>query len=906
MKQAPRRPWRLRVQLLGLGLMIAVPLVALLGYNLYRSAERDKRELGAVALRISHVAAQNAEFLLADARRALEVLAQRPAVLGLDPNACDPLLGDVQKLRPNFRNALTVNRDGRLVCSVLAPTAATAAGPDPGYWFNRVRDSMQFTIGTPALGFISKRWVVSLAYPLRDAQGAFIGAVALSMDLDDYPLLPATTALPQGAVAGIASYAGVVIARSGEAGRPVGSSTLDSKVRAAALVTKTGLVEVAGTDAIPRIYAYTPIPGSGWYTVAGIPATEVYAESHARFLQSALLTLAVLLLAAVGAFAAGRRIEQPLRGIAAAADAVVAGNRAARAPLAGSRETIVLGGQFNAMLDALDASERQFRETLDNVHLIAVALDERGNITYCNEYLLDLTGWTREELLGRNWFDTLVPDPGPARTVFERAMVEGNLPLHFENEIVTRLGERRLIHWNNTILRDAAARILGTVSLGEDVTERKRLEERNRQQLEELTRSEAEGKRLLALAERARRSQLNVLEDQKLAADALRKSELSYRTLIENAADAIFVLTPDGRICQVNSCACEMFGYSTEEFIGMPASAIVTPADLAGQRETFRRVAAGERVSVGRSYRRKDGTVFAVEINACQIADGLVLGIVRDVTERKQAEDEVRHLHEALRQYATELEQRVLERTAELEAAKVRAEAADRVKSAFLATMSHELRTPLNSIIGFTGILLQKLPGALNAEQEKQLGIVRNASRHLLALINDVLDISKVEAGELHLDDAAFDLRALLERLGTAFALQAGQRGLSFTQNLGDGEAIVTGDVRRVEQVLNNLLSNALKFTPGGNITLDCRRQGGVCVITVADTGVGIKPEDMDKLFQPFIQIETGLPGLREGTGLGLVISKHLVQGMGGQITAESEWGKGSRFTFTLPTGGKA
>ncbi len=477
MKQETARAWPLRVQLLGMCMMIAMPLIALLGYNLYRSAERDKRELGTAALQLAQVAAQNAESFLADARQILEILAQRPAVLALDPVACDILLGSVPRLNPRFRNALTVNRHGDLVCSTIAPGPETPGRPDPVYWFNPVRDSMQFTIGTPAIGFVSKRWVVTLAYPLRDAHGAFIGAVAVSVDLEDYPLLPTTTALPRGAVAGIASYAGVVIARSSEAGRPVGSSTLQSQVRAAALVTKTGLIEVAGTDAIPRIYAYTPIPGSGWYTVAGIPATDVYAARRARFLQSAALTLVVLLLAVAGAYAAGRRIERPLRAIAATADAVAAGDRAVRAPLAGSRETVVLGGQFNAMLDALDASERQFRETMDDVHLLAVALDERGNVTYCNDFLSELSGWRREELLGRNWFDTVLPDPAPVRVLFEKALGDGSLPLHYENEILTRAGQRRLIHWNNTILRNAAGRILGTVSLGEDITESQRAEQ---------------------------------------------------------------------------------------------------------------------------------------------------------------------------------------------------------------------------------------------------------------------------------------------------------------------------------------------------------------------------------------------------------------------------------------------
>ena len=254
-----------------------------------------------------------------------------------------------------------------------------------------------------------------------------------------------------------------------------------------------------------------------------------------------------------------------------------------------------------------------------------------------------------------------------------------------------------------------------------------------------------------------------------------------------------------------------------------------------------------------------------------------------------------------LQQAKVELEDRVRQRTEQLEVAKARAEKADRLKSAFLATMSHELRTPLNSIIGFTGILLQQLPGSLNNEQMKQMTIVKQASNHLLALINDVLDISKVEAGELKLQFRKFELTGLLSRISALFEAEARRRGVRLLLERSADRIEFTGDERRIEQVLNNLLSNALKFTREGTIRLSCTQTQSGVSISVSDTGIGIKAEDMDKLFQPFSRINAVERQAYEGTGLGLAITRHLVEGMGGRVAAESQWGKGSRFTITLP-----
>ena len=229
------------------------------------------------------------------------------------------------------------------------------------------------------------------------------------------------------------------------------------------------------------------------------------------------------------------------------------------------------------------------------------------------------------------------------------------------------------------------------------------------------------------------------------------------------------------------------------------------------------------------------------------------------------------------------------------------AQSADKLKSAFLATMSHELRTPLNSIIGFTGILLQKLAGPLTDEQSKQLKMVQGSSRHLLALINDVLDISKIEAGQFQLTCDVFDMRQSLSIVCRSVMPLAEQKGLVFSLEIAPGVGRVKNDQRRVEQVVLNLLSNAIKFTERGEIRVRCFNQDDQVCTVISDTGIGIKSEDLNKLFHPFQQVDSGLTRQHDGTGLGLSISKRLVELMGGTVSVKSVFGIGSTFQFSLP-----
>jgi PAS domain S-box-containing protein len=385
------------------------------------------------------------------------------------------------------------------------------------------------------------------------------------------------------------------------------------------------------------------------------------------------------------------------------------------------------------------------------------------------------------------------------------------------------------------------------------------------------------------------------------AEEALGETRDYLEKLINYANAPIIVWDPGFRIIQFNHAFEHLTGYTASQVIGQELRILFPEASREESLNKIVRTLRGEYWEVVEiPILRRDGSTRLALWNSANIyaEDGTTLLATiaqgTDITDRKRAEEE-------LRKHREHLEELVEERTAELAVAKERAEAADRLKSVFLATMSHELRTPLNSIIGFTGIMLQGLAGPLNDEQTKQLGMVQNSARHLLNLINDVLDISKIEADQLEIVAEPFDMRQAIEKVVRTVTPLAEKKGLALVAEMTPEVGQIVSDRRRVQQILINLLNNAVKFTEKGRVSIICQVNDDWLVTHVVDTGIGIKPEDMRTLFEPFRQIDTGLARQHEGTGLGLSICKKLVGMLGGEIWVESEWGVGSTFTFTLP-----
>ncbi len=278
----------------------------------------------------------------------------------------------------------------------------------------------------------------------------------------------------------------------------------------------------------------------------------------------------------------------------------------------------------------------------------------------------------------------------------------------------------------------------------------------------------------------------------------------------------------------------------------------------------------------------------------CEGFNNLLQQIQTRIKERDAAESALQKAYDGL-------ESKVAERTAELASANSRLQELDRLKSMFMASMSHELRTPLNSIIGFTGLLLMGLTGELNAEQKTQLGMVKSSAQHLLSLINDILDISKIESGRVQLVMEEFDLHQVVEEVVSSLHPQADKKGLALVHNSEPG-LLVTNDRRRVKQILMNLVTNAVKFTDEGSVKVVIdRREDQRISLSVRDTGIGIAPEDMEKLFQPFQQIDMTSTKRHEGTGLGLYLCSKLMEMLQGEVKAESRLGEGSMFTMSIP-----
>ena len=468
-------------------------------------------------------------------------------------------------------------------------------------------------------------------------------------------------------------------------------------------------------------------------------------------------------------------------------------------------------------------------------------------IIYVNAAFERLTGYAQDEVAGRNIEFLRGPDTDPGPIEAMRAAFRDRA-----NASVDMLSYRKdgTTFWNVLNLAPVEGpdgRVSHFVGVVNDVTERKRNLER------------------------------------------LRDSEGRLRLMIESVRDyAIFAIDLRGRVSSWNSGAERLFGFPEANILGRPAETLFTPEDRAAgiPRIELARAEATGRSDDERWHVREDGTRFFASgmVTAVRDESGTLLGytkVARDITESKRVE-------------------------AELRAAKEAAEVANRAKSTFLANMSHELRTPLNAIIGYSEMLAEEAADGCVADLGPDLDRIHAAGKHLLGLINDVLDLSKIEAGRMELHPETFDVAAMVRGvLGTVGPLAA-KAGDALRLDCPDDLGAMHSDLTKVRQGLLNLLSNAIKFTDRGTVDIRAARErdgrgGDWIVLEVADDGIGMTPGELARLFRPFVQADASTTRRYGGTGLGLTITRRFCQMMGGDIAARSEAGRGSTFTIRLP-----
>ena len=511
--------------------------------------------------------------------------------------------------------------------------------------------------------------------------------------------------------------------------------------------------------------------------------------------------------------------------------------------------------------EALRKSEEHLRLLVDGVSDYAIfMLDPSGQVASWNQGAERIKGYKANEIIGRHFSCFYPPEElqnGKPERELQKAIAEG----HYAEEgwRIRKDGSRFWAHVEITALRDNTGKLRGFSKVTRDVTEQRRAEELLRESEQRLTLASTSGEvgvwDLDLIADQAWRS---------LQHDRI----FGYESLLPNWGAAVFSdhVFPEDREL-VKQRFEEAFQNGHLEF-----ECRIIRADQA-----MRWIS-----SKGEVVRNEQGQPIRM------------MGVVTDVTERKRAEEEKRKFMDRLAASNQELELRNRE-----------VERVTKLKSKFLASMSHELRTPLNAIVGFSDLLAEGTPGDLNDKQKRFVNHIKQGSAHLLQLINDILDLSKIEAGQLDLRCEDFQIKTALPEVLSTIRPLAMAKNIQIEQKM-ENDQHVYADRVRFKQILYNLLSNAVKFTPKeGRIDIDCHGDGNSVCISVTDSGIGIRAEDQAVIFEEFRQVEGPAGTTQEGTGLGLAITKRLVEQQGGGISLKSEFGKGSRFTFTLPAGSR-
>ena len=844
---ALRRFWTVRSYLVALVLTVAAPFIGLIVYSTFTHAEEAARQAREQALRIAEISASHVERSLAESDSLLRALAQNQTVRSLNRSRLRATLSDLQVVYPHYMDLIVADRNGRLVEAVLPlpPGGIVAEGPN-GAWFRAVMRDRRFTAGSPLMAdrhrppFLG-RWVSMLAYPLMEG-GEPAGAIGLVVDLARFQTVREAN-LPSGGTLTILDSDGNVVAREPDPARWVGKNARNVALVQTVLAQRRGHLVAPGLDDVERIYGFTPVRSVGWYVYAGIPTEAAYAPVGSFIWRSSVSGAAIVLMVVALAGFVGRRIVKPVEQLAAAARQAEK-RLDVEAPVSGPREVAEATAGFNAMLDARRSVEADREEAVRRVTNILENMTDA--FVHVNP----------------NWEFTYVNS--------KAAHVLGKV----REEMIGRN------FWE--VLPDSVGRDY-SYSLLECMREQKEavLEAYypNNDAWYEVHLYPGDG---LAIY-------FHDITVRKRASEEIAKSEASLRRLLDSNPIGVIVADFSGRIQYANDAFLRIVGYSHEDVRSglLRWDAITPPEDAPKDRQAVEELRATGRIAPWeKNYIHQHGHKVPVLVGVTVLEEGKedCVAFVLDLSLQK-AQEEVRRKNQ------------------ELEEQNVRIQEANRLKSEFLAHMSHELRTPLNGIIGYSEFLLDEKPGPLNEKQQRCLNDMLYSGRHLLQLINDVLDLAKVEAGRMELHPERFSVREAVAEVCSVLGQLSRKNSVTIRTEVAPEVDRVLLDQQKFKQVLYNLLSNAVKFSrEGGTVDMDARRFDRTRLeLRVRDTGIGIRREDFSRLFREFEQLEQGAGRNYGGSGLGLALARRIVEFQQGSIGVESVYGQGSTFTVVLP-----
>lgn len=915
--------------------------------------------------------------------RAGKLIASRPllhkAIKSADRKELTSRLKSLVDNVVTIERAFIANTKGVLIADF--PEDPSVLNKDFSYreWFKGVSKSRQPYVSEFYLRLAEpKRYLFSIAIPIKTEKQEVVGILVLQPEADYIKNVLSHMPVLKGQKVYLVDKNGNLSFHSDYAVDKVKDFSGVPAVQKV-LRGEDGL-ETIKQNGVNMVTAYYPIKEHGWGVIVQRPKKEVF--GHIRKITLALLIFAGVMLL-IGAYFATRRSDLlfSLR-----------------------RLSDELEERIEERTGELKRAKKEWEVTFDAILDPIFIHDKEFRVIRANRAYQEASGMSFGEIIGKLYYEVFPKMEAP----FNRCLKA----LELQEEVLTPTGRVYKIRYYP--IRTDSYKY--SVHILEDITERKKMEE------------------------------------------AIGESEEKFRSISESAQDAIMMMDSNGNISYWNRAAEKIFGYTAEEAMGKELHTFLVPERY---YEAYRKgfsifKETGQGAAVGKTLElqavRKDGAEFPVELSLSTIkmhGQWHATGILRDITERKRAEDvlkdereklikifeamedgvyivdqnydiqyinlllekefgpwkgkkcylyfhgrtevcpwcpnervfagetvrwewysfkngktydlldtpvkaadgsvwkleifrditELKKMEQQLKEYTGHLEDMVMVRTKDLEDAnielqvinkeldlrKAQAETANRAKSDFLANMSHELRTPLNSIIGFAEILQRNIAGELNEVQKENVGYILGSGRHLLSLINDILDLSKVEAGKLELELNRFQIKDILNTSLIMLKEKVYKHNITMDLQIApDADIEIEADMRKLKQIIFNLLSNAVKFTPdGGSVSVQARKvqssefvvkkkiselktqnyelDGNFIEISVADTGIGVKLEDMEKIFTPFQQIESVYTKKYEGTGLGLSLARKLVELHGGSIWVESEFGKGSVFTFVIP-----